>query len=109
MKHQSIVLDEIPSKLNALVEEELAKEPYGEHLIQTRVELANLNNSALNVLIGAMFTGKADSEHRVIRKKLIKIGVEACNRFGWQIALPQLKIHRSDSFGAAKIDLENLE
>ena len=95
---------EAVAAVKAHLEEELRKEPYGEHLIQVIVELKELGSSSLDVITIAKFGGEAGSEYHEIGWKLQQVALEASNRNGWEIPFNQLVVHSGNESPAPSPD-----
>ena len=91
--HQKEITTTIPSRLEGWLRERLTAEA-GEHLLKLGVDYEAAMASSLDVRIDAEFSGALAADWRVIRRVIEGCVVDACNEYGWEIALPQLVVHR---------------
>ncbi len=94
--HQAEITDAVPEKLKAVIEEGLAEEAYGEHLVSLLVQFKEAGASSLDILIFAGFAGEAAANYYPIARALQRLTVEACNQYGWGIPFPQITVHGVD-------------
>lgn len=92
-RHQEQIAKEIPASLQSDIHQKLLEEIEREHLHHVFVEFASAAASSLNLYIGADLTGDLASKHDQLSRTLQRLAVESCQRQGWSIALPQLKLH----------------
>lgn len=93
LKYRDIVNSDIAPKLKQAIEDGIKKEWYGEYLLLVLAELEEISESALTMLTIGKFSGEAASEYFEIGWKLQQIAIDACNTYGWDIPVPQLRLH----------------
>ena len=75
-----------------------SEEDYLDALVAAlRVEYEAAQANSLDVRINADFTGAMASDWRGSRRLIEGAVVDACNAHGWEIALPQVVVHRRDA------------
>ncbi len=96
-QHQQSITHEIPEKLKAFLEEELAKEELGKELITLLVQFKEAGASSLDLLIFTSWPGSCATSYFQISRMLQRITVDACNHFGWVIPFNQITVHQAPS------------
>ncbi len=94
--HQKEVTDAMPKTLARYVEEAIRAHEFGEHLTGLGVDFEAAGASSLDVEIEADFAGAAAERWEELLELVQKASVDACNAENWEIALPQLRLHRAD-------------
>ena len=97
-RHSDIVLDEVPKKVEDMLRESIDQQFYGKHLKRLIVELKTFDNSSLNVITIAQFSGEAASEYTEIGWLLQQVALAACNKYGWKISFNQVMMHQSHPY-----------
>jgi hypothetical protein len=83
---------EIPQILEAYIRRRVADEGYGEQLLNLRVEFAQANNSSLDIVVIADFSGELGELYNRLRRAIQRWCVDACSENGWEIPFPQLTL-----------------
>jgi small-conductance mechanosensitive channel len=83
---------EIPQILEAYIRRRVADEGYGEQLLNLRVEFAQANNSSLDIVVIADFSGELGEFYNRLRRAIQRWCVDACSENGWEIPFPQLTL-----------------
>jgi hypothetical protein len=96
-QHQDLVTQEIPEKLKAFLEEELAKEECGKDLITLLVQFKEAGPSSLDLLIFTSWPGQYATSYFAMTRMLQRIAVDACNKYGWVIPFTQITVHQAPS------------
>ncbi|MCP4404463.1 MAG: hypothetical protein GY801_45070 [bacterium] len=94
-QHQSIITRDIPEKLKAFLEEELAKEEFGQDLITLLVQFKETGASSLDLLIFTSWPGAHAKNYFAITRLLQRMTVDACNAYGWVIPFNQITVHHA--------------
>jgi len=97
-RHSDIVLEEVPKKVEVMLQKSIEQQFYGKYLKRIVVELKQFDNSSLNVITIAQFSGEAASEYKEIGWLLQQVALEACNKYGWRIAFNQVMLHQSKPY-----------
>ncbi len=85
-KHRFEALGDLRDKLSKFVEEEIKKQPYGEHILYPWVDLAGLaDDSSLNFMVWIQAAPEAASKYGAMSLHLNQIALEAANKYGWEI------------------------
>ena len=84
-KHRSEIMGEITEKLAAFVEDEIKKEPYGEHLHYPWVAFGEMNDTSLGFWVWLQMKKEAASSYNAIGLALTQICLKAANEYGWDI------------------------
>jgi len=92
-RHQKISTQEIPEKLEEMLNAELTRGGHGRHIIKLVVEFKEAGASSLDFEILADFSGKAAQYYNVLARAIQRIAVDACNKYGWVIPFTQLTLH----------------
>ena len=95
-RHSDIVIEEIPQKVESMLQEKIAQQSYGKHLKCIIVEFKEFDSSSLNVIISGQFSGEAASAYFEIGWLFQQVALAACNKYGWQIALNQVMVHQTN-------------
>ena len=96
-QHQQIITHDIPEKLKAFLEEQLAKEEFGKDLITLLVQFKEAGSSSLDLLIFTSWPGMHAKNYFAITRLLQRITVDACNTHGWVIPFNQITVHQAPS------------
>jgi hypothetical protein len=91
--HQRDVLTTLPAQLRAHIEQQIARQPFRDHLKDLIVDFNEAAASSLNLIIVGVFKGAGAADYWSIRRFLQRCAVEACNRHGWVIPFDQLTVH----------------
>ena len=94
--HQKEVTEHIPKTLARYVDDAIRAHEFGEHLTGLGVDFEAAGSSSLGVEIEADFAGAAAERWEELLELVQKAAVDACNAEDWEIALPQLRLHRAD-------------
>jgi hypothetical protein len=97
-QHSDSVLDDIPKKVEDMLRESIEQQFYGKYLTRLIVELKTFDNSSLNVITIAQFSGEAASEYTEIGWLLQQVALAACNKYGWKISLNQVMLHQANPY-----------
>ena len=92
--HQADILTDIPGKMTEAVENKL-REKIGDALQHLSIQLADAADSSLDLAVWVDCDGDAASRWLEIPMWVRQALVETCNREGWTIPFPQLRLHRS--------------
>lgn len=91
---------EITGKIPAIMLEEVSKDldrsDYAKKLNSIKVEFSSAEDSSLNLVIIASFSGEAAESYGGILRQIRKSAVDASTKHGWSIPFPQLTLHRSE-------------
>jgi membrane protein YdbS with pleckstrin-like domain/uncharacterized protein YnzC (UPF0291/DUF896 family) len=93
-KHQESITKEILDQFSGALSQGLMASGYGDVLNDSRVEVENPSASSLDLMLIADFGGKADEKYNYLRRTMMRIGIDACNRYGWTIPFTQLTVHQ---------------
>lgn len=93
-KHQESITKTILNQFSAALSQGLMASGYGDVLKDSRVEVENPSASSLDLMLIADFDGKADNKYNYLRRTMMRIGIDACNQYGWTIPFTQLTIHQ---------------
>lgn len=93
--HQSISTEEIPAKMEKMIDEQLKARGHGDDIANIAVEFKEALDSSLAVEILADFKGQAGSKYRRLERLLNRLAVDACTKYGWVIPFPQLTLHKA--------------
>lgn len=94
-RHQKIVTTTAPQRLREHVATAIAADPYSEHLLHLACDFDAANASSLDLEIEADFDGAAADRWEKLVELIQAAAVDACNAEGWEIALPQLTLHKA--------------
>lgn len=94
--HQHICTKEVPQKLKEMLTMRLAQEEFSEEITDVIVQFKEAASSSLDLLMIALFTGKAAPFYFKISRLLQQIAVEAANIHGWNIPFPQVTYSNRD-------------
>ena len=92
-QHQAIIIEEIPTTLEALLYEKLASEGYGDDIKSIKVEFREAGASSLDIEILADFAGRIGDKYYILQRAIQRICVDACNANGWVIPFNQITLH----------------
>ena len=92
-RHQKISTQEIPEKLEEMLNADLTRDGYGRDIINLVVEFKEAGASSLDFMIIADFSGKVAQHYNVLARAIQRIAVDACNEYGWVIPFTQLTLH----------------
>jgi small-conductance mechanosensitive channel len=85
-KHRFEALGDLREKLGNFVEEEIKKQPYGEHVLYPWVDLAGLgDDSSLTFMVWIQMAPEAANKYGAMSLHLNQIALEAANKYGWEI------------------------
>jgi len=94
-KHQSTVTTEITEQLQTFIKKRLVEEmDHKDQLKKLNVEFANAGASSLDFVILADFSSAVAPQYNILKRKVQRLAVEACNEYGWEIPFNQLTIHQ---------------
>jgi predicted nuclease with TOPRIM domain len=93
-KHQENITKEILDQFSEALSQGLVASGYGDVLNDTRVEVENPAASSLDLMLIADFDGKADNKYNYLRRTMMRIGIDACNQYGWSIPFTQVTVHQ---------------
>jgi hypothetical protein len=91
-KLQAICTKQIPETLDAYLRGRIEQEGYGEQLLNLRVEFAQANNSSLDLVVIADFSGELGDLYNRLRRAIQRWCVDACSEYGWEIPFPQMTL-----------------
>lgn len=91
--HQADIVHGIPPALRAVLEGQLTSR-VGDGLVSLEVEYESAAASSLDVRIDATFGPDLGPVWRDLRRAIEGAVIDACNEHGWEIALPQIVMHR---------------
>jgi hypothetical protein len=94
-QHQAIVLDEVPQKMEAALQQALSASDHAEHLLQLQVEFREAAVNSLDFHIAVHMAGGAASSYGAIQRLVQRTLVDLCNRQNWVIPFAQIQIHQS--------------
>jgi hypothetical protein len=103
-QHQRISTQEIPQKLQTMLQEELSKKGYKDALLHLNVEFQKAGSSSLDLAILADFSGNVAKDYDILSRILQRIAVDACNTYGWVIPFTQITLHTAESSPQKKED-----
>jgi predicted nucleic acid-binding Zn-ribbon protein len=92
-KHQESLTKEILDQFSAALRQGLMSSGYEDVLNDSRVEVENPSASSLDLMLIADFDGKADRRYNYLKRTMMRIGIDACNQYGWTIPFTQLTVH----------------
>lgn len=90
---QPQMTSDIPEKLEKSVSRLLEESRFSDCVKKLRVEFAEAGTSSLNLMIIALFNGKAADDYYPLRRFLQRAAVDACNEHGWVIPFNQITVH----------------
>ncbi len=93
--HQAIATTTVPEHFKNVIQEKLAAEEVGAHLVSLLVQFQAAAASSLDILIYATFSGSAAASYFSISRLLQRIIVDACNDQGWGIPFNQITVHQA--------------
>jgi hypothetical protein len=92
--HQGQIVTEIPERLRAWLHHRI-----GDRCERLVVEYESAQASSLDVRVEAWFPGELAPTWRALRREMEGAVVEACNEYRWEIALPQVVVHKPPGGG----------
>lgn len=93
-RHQADVTGSILVKLNKFFQEAVEAEVDPSDIRSLKVEFSYANASSLDFVIQLDLDGSLAPKYNPISRMLQRIGVNACNHFGWEIPFQQVTVHR---------------
>ena len=105
-KHRFEALGDLRDKLSKFVEEEIKKQPYGEHILYPWVDLAGFgDDSSLTFMVWVQAAPEAAHKYGAMSLDLTHIALNAANKYGWEIIrFKPVAVHHPEQ---AKVLLEN--
>jgi len=85
----------IPETLQGYIQQRAEQKGYGDRLLNLRVEFAQANNSSLDLVVIADFSGELADLYNRLRRAIQRWCVDACSEYGWEIPFPQMTLHGS--------------
>lgn len=95
-QYQADVTGSIEENLNAFFREKIEAELDASAIRSLKVEFSQANASSLDFIVQLDLEGSLAPKYNPISRALQRIGVEACNHFGWEIPFPQITVHQTD-------------
>ena len=95
IKHSDIAVTEVTETVKSMIQEAVEQQPFGKYLDRLIVELKDIDNTSLKIGTSIRFSGEAASEYFEIGWLVQQVGVEACNKYGWQMATQQVTVHQT--------------
>ena len=84
------------SELEAYLQSRLEAEGYADALLNLRIEFEQANDSSLDVVVIADFSGQLADIYNRLRRMIRRLCVDASIEHGWEIPFPQVTVHRAD-------------
>ncbi|MCI5146673.1 MAG: mechanosensitive ion channel family protein [Candidatus Electrothrix sp. AR3] len=98
LRHTDIAIADVKDKIKQMLQEAIEQQPYGKYLKKLTVELKDIGDYSLDIGTGALFSGEAASNYFEIGWLQQNVALEACKRYGWQIALQQVTVHQAKPY-----------
>jgi hypothetical protein len=108
-QHQTISTQEVPQKLQTMLQKELLKNGYKDDLLHLDVEFKEAGSSSLDLAILADFSGNVAKDYDILSRMLQRIAVDACNTYGWVIPFTQITLHTADALQREATEMLELE
>ena len=95
IKHSDIAVTKVTKTVKSMIKEAVEQQPFGKYLDRLVVELKDIENTSLKIGTSIRFSGEAASEYFEIGWLVQQVGVEACNKYGWQMTSQQVTVHQT--------------
>lgn len=83
----------IPDQLKTFMRRGLEEEGYKDALLNLRVEFEDAGSSSLDLVVIADFKGELGDLYNRLRRTIMRLCVDACTEYGWEIPFDQLTLH----------------
>ncbi len=98
-EHQEQVVSEIPDMLKEHIIKRFEEVGYTKHSLQLAVEFMQANDSSLDLMILADFSGEAADIQSRLKRFINRCCVEACTLHQWQIPYPHISLQLPNANG----------
>ena len=95
-QHQDEITGSIPERLEAFLNERFASHVLAPHLDSLSVGFEQMGESSLDLEISGWFRGSGAEHWEIAAEDIAALCVDACNKYGWVIAFPQLQMSKRD-------------
>lgn len=95
-RHQADAAASIPEILQRAIHSALISDHGHEAVRSVKVEFDDAAASSLNYRILADFDGSLGSRYQALRRQILTICLETCNREGWVIPFTQITLHQAE-------------
>ncbi len=102
--HLQDAVEEIPARLEAFLNEHLTTVGLNKHLVHLSVQFDEAGASSLNLAAIVDFDGEVAKDYEVLKRMLARKYVEACAKYGWVIAYPNLAIKIEENNAPGKLE-----
>lgn len=102
--HQRQSTTTILSTLQEYLLKQIEEEGYGKKLLNLRVEFEKANNSSLDLVVIADFSGDMGDLYNRLRRAVQRWCVDACSEYDWEIPFPQLTLHGGESLRTSSLN-----
>ena len=109
IKHSDIAITEVTKTIKSMLNEAGEQQSFGKHLDRLVVELKDIENTSLKIGTSIRFSGEAAGEYLEIGWLVQQIGVEACNKYGWQMASQQVTVHQAEPYEVMQVNQQTME
>jgi len=92
--HVDIATSEVLTKLASYINTRVVAEGYADALLNLRVEFESANESSLDVVVIADFSGQLADIYNRLRRSLQRWCVDAAATHKWEIPFPQVTVHQ---------------
>lgn len=93
--HQAIATSEIPCKMQARLEAELAALVEADEVRKLNVEFLEAGASSLDYAVLCDFAGSAAGKYNVLGRAVQRVLVDVCTEEGWVIPFTQVTLHQA--------------